>query len=133
AHMQLPVTTVFTTHATLLGRYLAGDNQNFYEHLPFFHADAEAAKYQILARHLIEKAGAHASTVFTTVSDVTALEAEKLLGRKPDVILPNGINIQRFQAMHEFQNLHQKFKEKIHEFTTGHFFPSYTFDLEKTL
>jgi glycogen(starch) synthase len=133
AHTRIPVTTVFTTHATLLGRYLAGDNPQFYEHLPFFNADAEASKYQILARHQIEKAGAHASTVFTTVSDVTALEAEKLLGRKPDVILPNGINIQRFQAMHEFQNLHAKLKEKIHEFTTGHFFPSYTFDLDKTL
>lgn len=133
AHMRLPVTTVFTTHATLLGRYLAGDNPHFYEHLAFFNGDTEAAKYQILSKHLIEKAAAHASTVFTTVSDVTGYEAEKLLGRKPDVILPNGINIQRFQATHEFQNLHLRSKERIHDFVTGHFFPSYTFDLDKTL
>lgn len=133
AHLRLPVTTVFTTHATLLGRYLAGDNPHFYEHLPFFNADAEADKYRILPRHLIEKAAAHASVVFTTVSDVTALEAEKLLGRKPDAILPNGLNIQRFAALHEFQNLHRQYKEQINEFVMGHFFPSYTFDLDRTL
>ena len=133
AHLKLPITTVFTTHATLLGRYLASDNPYFYQHLPFLNADAEAQKYNILPRHQIEKAAAHASTVFTTVSEVTAFESEKLLGRTPEAILPNGLNIQRFAALHEFQNLHQKYKEKINEFVTGHFFPSYTFDLDRTL
>ena len=133
AHLRLPVTTVFTTHATLLGRYLAGDNPHFYSHLPHLDPDAEARKYQIFPRHLIEKAGAHASTVFTTVSDVTAIEAEKLLGRAPDVIVPNGLNTRTFAAIHEFQNLHRKYKERIHEFVMGHFFPSYAFDLDRTL
>src|SRR5262245_47077260 len=67
AHLKLPVATLFTTHATLLGRYLAGDNPYFYQHLPFINGDSEADKYQILARHQIEKAASHASTVFTTV------------------------------------------------------------------
>jgi len=133
AHLRLPITTVFTTHATLLGRYLAGDSPNFYRDLPFINSDAEAAKYQILPRHQIEKAAAHASTVFTTVSEVTAVESEHILGRKPDVILPNGLNIRRFAALHEFQNLHLQYKERIHEFVMGHFFPSYTFDLDRTL
>lgn len=133
AHLRIPVATVFTTHATLLGRYLAGDNPHFYDHLGFFNADAEADKYRILPRHLIEKAAAHASTVFTTVSQVTSFEAEKLLGRVPDAILPNGIDVKRFEAPHELQHLHQKFKEQIHQFTMGHFFPSYSFDLNRTL
>ncbi len=133
AHLQLPITTVFTTHATLLGRYLAGDNPYFYEHLPYINGDKEAAKYQILAKHQIEKAAAHASTVFTTVSEVTAREAGQLLGRQPDAILPNGLNIQKFAALHEFQNLHREYKERINEFVMGHFFPNYTFDLDKTL
>src|SRR3989440_5081596 len=51
AHMRLPVTTVFTTHATLLGRYLANDNPYFYDHLPFLNGDAEAGKNRILPRH----------------------------------------------------------------------------------
>jgi len=57
----------------------------------------------------------------------------KLLGREPDVILPNGLNIQRFAALHEFQNLHREYKERLHEFVMGHFFPSYTFDLDRTI
>jgi len=133
AHLRYPVSTIFTTHATLLGRYLAGDNPYFYDHLPFLDPDREAAKYNIYPRFAIERAAAHASTVFTTVSEVTAVEAQKLLGRKPDAILPNGLNIQRFAALHEFQNLHRQYKERIHEFVMGHFFPSYTFDLNRTL
>ncbi|HWE95900.1 MAG TPA: glycosyltransferase [Tepidisphaeraceae bacterium] len=133
AHLRLPMATIFTTHATLLGRYIAGDNPYFYDHLHFLDPEAEAAKYQIYSRFAIEKAAAHASTVFTTVSEVTATEAAKLLGREPDAILPNGLNIQRFAAPHEFQYLHQQYKERIHEFVMGHFFPSYTFDLDNTL
>jgi len=133
AHNRLPVTTVFTTHATLLGRYMAGDDPHFYEHLPFINGDEQAGKYQIWPKFAIERAAAHASTVFTTVSEVTAYEAERLLGRRPDAILPNGLNIQKFAALHEFQNLHRQYKERIHEFVMGHFFPSYTFDLNNTL
>lgn len=133
AHLNINIATVFTTHATLLGRYLAGDNANFYDHLPFFNADAEAEKYRILPRHLIEKAAAHASTVFTTVSAITSFEAEKLLGRTPDLVLPNGIDIKRFEAPHELQHLHLQYKERINQFVMGHFFPSYSFDLDKTL
>ena len=133
AHLKIPVTTIFTTHATLLGRYLASDYPDFYSNLDHIDPDKEAARYNIYPRFAIERAAAHASTVFTTVSEVTAVEAEKLLGRPADVILPNGLNIQRFTALHEFQNLHRAYKEKIHKFVMGHFFPSYTFDLDRVL
>jgi glycogen(starch) synthase len=133
AHEQLPVTTVFTTHATLLGRYLASDDPNFYDHLPYFNPEERADHYCILPRHLIEKAATHASTVFTTVSNVTAYEAEKLLGRVPDVILPNGLDIKRFEAPHEFQHQHNEVKNVLHKFVMGHFFPSYSFDLDRTI
>ncbi|MEZ0266467.1 MAG: glycosyltransferase [Phycisphaerae bacterium] len=133
AHLGLPVATVFTTHATLLGRYLASDNPHFYQHLPFLDPDKEAQHFNIYARYAIEKAAAHAATVFTTVSEVTALEADRLLGRNPDGILPNGLNIERFTAVHEFQNLHRQYKETIHDFVRGHFFPAYEFDIDNTL
>ncbi|HUB27848.1 MAG TPA: glycosyltransferase, partial [Tepidisphaeraceae bacterium] len=133
AHEKIDVGTIFTTHATLLGRYLASDNPVFYDHLPFFNGDTEAKKYMIYPRFQIERAAAHACAVFTTVSEVTGFEAEKLLGRKPDLILPNGLNIKRFAALHEFQNLHREYKEKIHDFIKGHFFPAYNFDLDNTL
>ncbi|MCE9589462.1 MAG: glycosyltransferase [Planctomycetes bacterium] len=128
-----PGAIVFTTHATLLGRYLAMNDKQFYDHLPFYDAPAEAVKYRCDAQYKIERAAAHGAHVFTTVSDVTAEECRHLLGRQPEVLLPNGLNIQRFAALHEFQNLHRIYKQKIHRFTMGHFFPSYSFDLDKTL
>ena len=124
---------VFTTHATILGRYLAMNDSNFYDHLESYNWEVEAKKFNIEAQVFIERAAAHGSHVFSTVSEVTGRECEFLLGRKPDVYLPNGLNIERFVAMHESQNLHQTYKEKIHRFVMGHFFPSYSFDLDKTL
>lgn len=128
-----PGSLVFTTHATLLGRYLAMNDPQFYDHLPFYDAGAEAKRFNIEAQHKLESAAAHGSHVFTTVSDVTGEECKHLLHRSPDLLLPNGLNIERFAAVHEFQNLHRQFKERIHEFTIGHFFPSYHFDLDNTL
>lgn len=130
---QLDAKIVFTTHATILGRYLAMNDGQFYDHLERYDWAFEAQKFNIQTQVHFERAAAHGSHVFSTVSDVTAKECVHLLGRKPDIILPNGLNIERFTAMHEFQNLHQRYKEKIHRFVMGHFFPSYSFDLDKTL
>jgi glycogen(starch) synthase len=128
-----PGSLVFTTHATLVGRYLATGNPSFYDHLSFLDGDQEAKKFNVHAQHRIEKAAAHAAHVFTTVSDITAEECTHLLGRTPDMLLPNGLDIRRFTAIHEFQTLHQQYKERLHEFSIGHFFPSYNFDLDNTL
>jgi glycogen(starch) synthase len=130
---QVKVKTIFTTHATLLGRYLAMNDPQFYDHLPFMDWQKEAIHFNIESNVMIERAAAHGAHIFTTVSEVTAAECRQLLGRNPDVILPNGINNERFEALHEFQNLHKKYKDKIHQFTISHFFSSYTFDLDKTL
>ncbi|KAF7326589.1 Glycogen [starch] synthase [Mycena sanguinolenta] len=113
----IDVTTVFTTHATLLGRYL-------------YH---EAGKRGIYHRYCIERSATHCADVFTTVSHITAYEAEHLLKRKPDGVVPNGLNVVKFQAMHEFQNRHATSKAKIDEFVRGHFYGHYDFDLDNTL
>ncbi|KAJ3290334.1 glycogen synthase isoform 1 [Borealophlyctis nickersoniae] len=129
----LDIATIFTTHATLLGRYLCAGDVDFYNNLKFFDVDAEAGKRGIYHRYCIERAAAHCADVFTTVSHITAYEAEWLLKRKPDGVLPNGLNVVKFSALHEFQNLHARAKEKIHEFTRGHFYGHYDFDLDNTL
>lgn len=129
---RVPLAAVFTTHATLLGRYTASNDEWFYDHLPFIDNQAEAAKYNVRAQHGIERACAHGADVFTTVSQITGEECTHLLGRSPDLVLPNGLNIERYNVGHEFQTLHAKYKERIHEFVMGHFFPSYAFDLDKT-
>lgn len=129
----LPIATIFTTHATMLGRYLAMNDGDFYDHLPYYDWINEARNFNIEPAVFIERASAHGANVFTTVSEVTAKECTYLLGRTPDLILPNGLNIERFTALHEFQNLHKEYKDKINQFIIGHFFQSYKFDLDKTL
>lgn len=127
------VATVFTTHATLLGRYLCAGNTDFYNNLDKFSVDEEAGKRQIYHRYCLERAASHLTHVFTTVSEITGYEAEHLLKRKPDIITPNGLNVKKFSAIHEFQNLHAMAKEKIHEFVRGHFYGHFDFNLDKTL
>lgn len=129
----LPIKMVFTTHATMLGRYLAMNDHNFYNNLPFYNWENEAKHFNIYPIVQLERAAAHGAQIFTTVSDITAHECTHLLGRTPDFILPNGLNIERFEAMHEFQNMHLDYKEQINEFVMGHFFQSYSFDLDKTM
>ncbi|XP_050531555.1 glycogen [starch] synthase isoform X4 [Daktulosphaira vitifoliae] len=127
------IATVFTTHATLLGRYLCAGNTDFYNNLEKFNLDEEAGKRQIYHRYCMERAAAHIAHVFTTVSDITGKESKYLLSREPEIITPNGLNIVKFSALHEFQNLHSMSKERIHDFVRGHFHGHYNFDLEKTL
>ena len=129
----LPIRTVFTTHATMLGRIIAMNDPGFYENLDSYDWQEQAKMYGIEAIAKIERACASQADVLTTVSEVTGKECEYLLGKKPDHILPNGLNIKRFAAAHEVQILHQQFKEEINKFVLGHFFNSYSFDLDKTL
>ncbi|KAI5365288.1 Putative glycogen synthase [Septoria linicola] len=130
---KIDVTTIFTTHATLLGRYLCAGSVDFYNNLQYFDVDAEAGKRGIYHRYCIERGAAHSADVFTTVSHITAYESEHLLKRKPDGVLPNGLNVKKFSATHEFQNLHQTNKDRITDFVRGHFYGHNDFDPDKTL
>ncbi|EWC43395.1 glycogen synthase [Drechslerella stenobrocha 248] len=132
-HRRIDVTTIFTTHATLLGRYLCAGSVDFYNNLQYFDVDAEAGKRGIYHRYCVERAAAHCADVFTTVSHITAYESEHLLKRKPDGVLPNGLNVVKFAAVHEFQNMHAQSKEKINDFIRGHFYGHNDFDLDNTL
>lgn len=130
---QLPISTIFTTHATLLGRYLSASDPNWYKYLLQINPHDAAKSRLIYPRYSIERLAAQKADLFTTVSNVTANEAAYILGKRPDLVLPNGINIQRYSSSVEFQNLHVIYKKRIQEFVIGHFFPSYSFDLDSTL
>lgn len=130
---KLPVACVFTTHATLLGRYIASNEEGFYDRLPTIKPDADAARYGVKTQYQMERACTQAAHVFTTVSAITGEECAHLLGRAPDLVVPNGLNIPQYYAAHQMQILHAEYKERLHQFTMGHFFPSYAFDLDKTL
>lgn len=125
--------TVFTTHATSVGRYVASSSEDLYERLPDLDAGREAQRFGIEAQHAMERIAAQEADVFTTVSPITAEECEHILGREPDLVTPNGLDLARFDLGHDFQTFHAQNKEQIHRFVMGHFFPSYAFDLDRTL
>lgn len=131
--MGLPLARVFTTHATMLGRYIASSNDDLYQRLPKLDVAKEVAHYGIKSQHSIERVCTTHADVLTTVSPITGEECTHILGRKPDVITPNGINLERYDVGHDFQTLHAQHREAIRRFVMGHFFPSYAFDLEHTL
>jgi glycogen(starch) synthase len=130
---RLPIALVFTTHATQLGRYIASSEDGFYERLGSIEPGRAAAHYNIGAQHAIERACARHAHVFTTVSQLTAEECTALLGRTPDLITPNGLNIAHYNVGHDFQTFHADFKQRLHSFSMGYFFPSQRFDLDRTL
>ncbi len=86
------IATVFTTHATVLGRALAQDNRLTCTNLFNFNADDEARKHGIFAKHSLEKISAKEADCFTTVSKLVANEANVTLGKYPDSIVYNGID-----------------------------------------
>ena len=127
------VSTVFTTHATVLGRAMASQRNDFYEVLDSATVEEDGLKFGSKAKHQLEKASAHNASVFTTVSEITAFEAERLLKKRPDVLLPNGLDIGRFLTFEELTIKHQFFKRRIKEFAMYHFFPYYGFNLDDVL
>ena len=84
------VATLFTTHATVMGRCIAGNGLPLYNDLPKFNADDLARQFNVMAKHSIEKQAAAYVDSFLTVSDITANECKYLLGREPDAVTPNG-------------------------------------------
>lgn len=82
--------TVFTTHATSIGRSICSNGKPLYDYLNGYNGDQMSRELNMESKHSLEKAATHAADCFTTVSDVTAREASQLLERKPDVVTPNG-------------------------------------------
>ena len=88
------IATVFTTHATSIGRSIAGNNKPLYDYLYNYNGDQMAQELNMVSKHSIEKIASHQADSFTTVSDITAKEAAQLLEREP-LVTPNGFEIGR--------------------------------------
>lgn len=87
---QPKIATVFTTHATSVGRSIAGNGKLLYEYINGYHGDQMAQELNMVSKHSVEKQAAHHVDCFTTVSDITAVECRQLLNKVPDVVTPNG-------------------------------------------
>jgi glycosyltransferase involved in cell wall biosynthesis len=84
------VATVFTTHATTVGRAIAGNGKPLYGYMEGYYGDQMAQELHVEAKHALEKQAALQADCFTTVSDITARECTRLLDRAPDTVTPNG-------------------------------------------
>ena len=86
------IATVFTTHATSIGRSIAGNQKPLYDYLFAYNGDQMADELNMQSKHSIEKQTAWFVDCFTTVSDITANECKELLDKPVDVVLPNGFD-----------------------------------------
>ncbi len=84
------IATVFTTHATVLGRSIAGNGLPLYGNLAQYNGDDMARQFNVVAKHSLEKIAASFFDCFATVSDITARECRYLLGQEVSLVTPNG-------------------------------------------
>lgn len=84
------IATIFTTHATSIGRSIAGNNKPLYDYLFAYNGDQMAQELNMQSKHSIEKQTAHYVDCFTTVSEITNNECKELLDKPADVLLLNG-------------------------------------------
>lgn len=82
--------TLFTTHATSIGRSIAGNGKPLYDCFDGFHGDQMAQELNMVSKHSAEKKAAHYADCFTTVSHLTARECKQLLDKPVDIVTPNG-------------------------------------------
>lgn len=107
------VATVFTTHATSIGRSICGNNKPLYDYLKGYNGDQMARELNMEAKHSLEKRAAHAADAFTTVSDITAAECEQLLERRPDVVTPNGFEKNFVPSAAKFPAARKEARDKM--------------------
>jgi hypothetical protein len=84
------IATIFTTHATSIGRSICGNNKPLYDQLSNYNGDQMARELNMEAKHSLEKQAARYADCFTTVSELTAIECRQLLEKNPDIVTPNG-------------------------------------------
>ena len=84
------IATLFTTHATGIGRSIAGNYKPLYDCFHAFNGDQMAQELNMVSKHSVEKTAAHQADCFTTVSEITARECKQLLDKPVDIVTPNG-------------------------------------------
>ncbi|MBN2330399.1 MAG: glycogen/starch synthase [Candidatus Aenigmarchaeota archaeon] len=134
------VATVFTTHSTVLGRTIAETGkEDLYEiidkglHQGAVVDDKKAYHYKVQAKHMMEKAGAVNADVFTTVSEIMARECRFMLGRQPEVLTMNGLDMNKFPRADVLRKMHESCRERIKNFLLGYFLPYYDVEADGSL
>ncbi len=109
------IATIFTTHATSIGRSIAGNNKPLYDYLEAYDGDQMASELNMESKHSIEKQTAWHADCFTTVSDITNKECRQLLDKPADVILKNGFEDDFVPVGSRFTSMRKKSRAKMLE------------------
>ncbi|MEM3609432.1 MAG: glycogen/starch synthase [Candidatus Anstonellales archaeon] len=135
------IKTVFTTHATVLGRTLSSYGRDIFSEALAYQDKKiennsliqEAYKFNVESKHLLEKASANNADVFTTVSETTSIECGYILGKRADVITINGIDteMRKTQIALTNKNLREYNKHELLQFIESFFLPYYEIDLRR--
>jgi len=105
--------TIFTTHATSIGRSIAGNMKPLYDYLFAYNGDQMAGELNMQSKHSIEKQTAHHVDCFTTVSEITAKECVELLDKPVDVVLPNGFDNSFVPSAQKFTSKRKEARKKM--------------------
>ena len=107
--------TAFTTHATVLGRSIAGNGLPLYDNLETYNADIIADKFQVKSKHSLESLSAINADAFTTVSSITARECKQFFGKEPTAITINGFEEKFVPQGKDFDKKRKKARNKALE------------------
>ena len=105
--------TIFTTHATGIGRSIAGNHKPLYDYFTAYNGDQMAQELGMVSKHSAEKQAAHHAHCFTTVSDLTARECTQLLERTPDVVTENGFEPDLVPTKRQTPTLRAKARKQL--------------------
>jgi len=132
---------VITFHSTRLGRAIAFNKEDLNKEIKVGLKKGRKIKNRReysyggfdVVSHQFEKLGVKYADVLTSVSEITGKEMKYILGRKPDVITPNGLDMSRFPSLEERAILHHNSKEKLYRFLNAYFLPYYPVDVPNSL
>lgn len=105
--------TVFTTHATSIGRSICGNGKPLYDYFNGYNGDQMARELNMESKHSLEKTAAHQADCFTAVSEITAKECEQLLDIRPQVVTPNGFEPDFVPGEADYIRLRKAGREKL--------------------
>ena len=138
-HNHAKIATVFMTHATQLGRNIAMGEEDINEVVDEYLEKGEtippqkAYQYQVEGTHQLEVVCANNADILITVSEAVAREAECILGRKPDFVIPNGMNFDTITKKEELEEKHNLSRMQINRFIEAYFNPYYEVNTEELL
>lgn len=112
-HAEPQIATVFTTHATTVGRSIAGNGKPLYDYMAGYYGNQMAQELNVESKHSVEKRAAHLADCFTTVSEITDDECAQLLERRADIVTPNGFELDFVPKGRELKSLAAKSRKQL--------------------